>query len=111
MLNRWPALDLVRHLAGFRGRAFLYIVKSTRRDVELGGIRVPHYLHTPIKLYKRDFAAYFRLNRVEAQGVIRPVGTDAGRWAERLNNWERMLAHQTPFNALGTFFTLELIRK
>ena len=111
MLNRWPALDLVRHLAGFRGRAFLHIVKSTRRDVELGGIRVPHYLHTPIKLYKRDFAAYFRLNRVEAQGVIRPVGTDAGRWAERLNNWERMLAHRTPFNALGTFFTLELIRK
>jgi SAM-dependent methyltransferase len=110
MLNRWPALDLVRHLSGFRGRAFWQAVRSNQRDVDFGGVLVPHYLCTPIDLYRRDFAAYFRLNRVEAQGVFRPVGLDAGRWAEHLDNWERAFAHRAPFYALGTFFTLELER-
>ena len=110
MLNRWPALDLVRHIAGFRLRAFWQAVSSSRRDVELGGVRVPHYLHRPIDLYRRVFAAHFRLRRVEAQGVLRPVGTDAGWWTAHLDDWESALAHRAPFNALGTFFTLELVR-
>ena len=110
MLNRWPAYDLVRHLIRFRWRSFVQIVNSKKRDVELGGMRIPHYLHTPISLFQRDFAAYFRLSRVEAQGVFRPVVADTGRWAERLDHWERTVAHRRPFNAMGTFYTLELVR-
>jgi hypothetical protein len=110
MLNRWPVLDLVRHLAGLRVRTFWQIVRLNPRDVELGGIQVPHYFYTPVDLYRRVFAKHFRLRRVETQGVFRPVGTDAGRWSARLDGWESALANHAPFYGLGTFFTLELER-
>jgi SAM-dependent methyltransferase len=110
MLNRWPTPDLVRHAASLRGRMLWGALTSNRREVELGGIPVPHYLYAPRDLYRRLFAAEFRLERMEAQGLFRPVGAEA-HWAQaRLDHWERALAHRAPFNALGTFFSLELAR-
>jgi SAM-dependent methyltransferase len=110
LLNRWPALDLLRHAAGLRGRAFWQGLTSDRRDVTLGGIRVPHYLYAPLGLYRRVFAAQFRLRRVESQGFLRPVGAEAPWGQAQLDQWERALACRAPFNALGAFFTLEMTR-
>jgi SAM-dependent methyltransferase len=108
MLNRWPALELLRHLGKLRWRELGRGVTSTRRDVNLGGLSVSHYLVSPLSLYRRVFAEHFQLGRVEAQGLLVHLGAEPGT---RLNRWERAIAHRPPFHSLGTFFSLELVRK
>jgi SAM-dependent methyltransferase len=110
LLNRWPALDLLRQAAGLHARALWQSLVSDRRQVSLGGVPVAHYLYSPLSLYRRVFAADFRLSRVEAQGLLQVVGAAPGWSRRRLARWERSLATRAPFYALGTFFSLELAR-
>jgi SAM-dependent methyltransferase len=97
LLNRWPLPDVVR----LKWRSLL----SPRRAVNLGGTLVTHYLYSPLPLYRHVFAGHFKLRRVEAQGLVSTVGQT------RLAHWERALASHAPFQSLGTFFSLELIRR
>ncbi len=108
LLNRWPMLDLWQIFARRRWREGWRRLHSSRREVNLGGISVPHYLYSPLTLYRRTFAEQFRLGRVEAQGLLGAPGAEPGA---RLAAWERALAGRPPFHSLGTFCSLELIRR
>jgi len=75
--------------------------------VNFGGISLPHYLYSPLSLYREVFARHFHLNRIEGQGIIRPLGPNRG---QRLEKLERQLASKFPLHSFGTFFSMELTR-
>jgi SAM-dependent methyltransferase len=108
LLNRWPLLDGLRQWARGQWRTAWATFASNRRLVKVSGSRVQHYAYSPSKLYRNVFASNFHLSRIEAQGLIRPVN---GGWGRGLEGWERALAHRFPFHSLGTFFSLELVRR
>ncbi|HLX07524.1 MAG TPA: class I SAM-dependent methyltransferase [Thermoanaerobaculia bacterium] len=131
LLNRWPVAELARRWRrGGLTAAWQALAAAWRgeRQVEIGGVRVPHRLLTPRRLYRRVFARDFALLRVRGQGVLRPVddptatpvtaatrpeaasaATPAG--SGRLDRWEERLGAWPGSRALGTFFTLELRRR
>jgi hypothetical protein len=108
MLNRWPALDILRRLARLNLRYTWHIWNSDERDVELGGRSIRHYLYSPLAVYQHYFSSAFLLERVSGQGIFRPVESDAGRWLEDI---ERRVAAIYPFFLAGTFFSLEMVRR
>ena len=107
LLNRWPFSDIVRQFIKFRWLDAWLTIKMNPRNVNLGGISIPHYLYSPLSLYRQVFARHFQLSHIEGQGIIRPL--DA-KWGGRLEHLERQLASRFPFYSLGVFFSLELTR-
>jgi len=121
LLNRLPLADLARRLrsGGWQaGTAGLAAAWRGCRLVTIGGVPVPHRLHSPRRLYREVFARDFALLRVNGQGVLRSVDDPAApaagpgprrrrgrdRWEERLGAWPAS-------RALGTFFSLEMRRR
>ncbi len=107
LLNRWPIFDIARQIVSLRWRDALRTSTNNPRDVRLGPMLIPHYLHSPLSLHRSVFARHFRLRRIESYGLIRPVD---GAWGARLDGLERRLASRYPFHSLGVFFSLEMIR-
>ena len=107
LLNRLPLSDLAWQLVKFHWLDAWRTIKTNPRNVNLGGISIPHYLYSPLSLYRKVFAPHFQLSHVEGQGIICPV--DA-KWGGRLEHLERQLASRSPFYSLGVFFSLELTR-
>ncbi len=128
LLNRWPAAELARRwrrgglAVGWQALAAAW---RGERQVEIGGVQVPHRIHTPRQLYRRVFARDFALLRVHGQAVFRPVddppaspdgppASAGGATPARsglLDRWEERLGAWPVSRALGTFFTLEMRRR
>ena len=114
-LNRWPVMDLARRLrpGGRLGAALRASLRGGRR-VEIEGIAVPHRLWTPGGL-ARVFGADFRLVRVAGQAVV--LRADAlphpGIHARvgAVASLETFLSRLPLFRSVGTFFTLEMVRR
>lgn len=125
LLNRLPLAALARRFrsGGWQaGAAGVAAAWHGRRLVTIGGVPVPHRLHSPRRLYREVFARDFELLRVSGQGVLRPVDDPAhpatpaagpgprrpwrgrDRWEERLGAWPAS-------RGLGTFFALEMRRR
>jgi SAM-dependent methyltransferase len=120
LLNRLPLAALVRRFrsGGWQaGAAGVAAAWRGCRLVTIGGVPVPHRLHSPRRLYREVFARDFALLRVSGQGVLRPVDDPAAvegpgsrrrrgrdRWEERLGAWPSS-------RGLGTFFALEMRRR
>jgi hypothetical protein len=107
MLNRWPLLEIARHLAHSRWPDFWGSISRSSRIVNLGGISLPHYLYSPLCLYRDVFARHFHLKRVEGQAIIRPLGSNRGKRLEKL---ERQVASKFPLHSCGVFFSMEMTR-
>lgn len=107
LLNRWPLADLARYFIGLHWANFWRTMVSTRREVNIGDVLIPHYLYSPLSLYHHVFAGYFLLNRIEGQGVFRPIYSNSGR---HVTGVEKRLASVFPFHSLGIFFSIEMIR-
>ncbi len=108
VLNRYPWLDMARHLAKFRWRETWNTLTKARRDIQLGNVVVPHYFYSPLPLYRNTFAAHFRLSRLSGQGFIRPVAVS---WGASLDSLDEILGSRFPFSSLSSFFSLELVRR
>lgn len=124
LISTFAGLNAAADLSGFRcaavrlvrpgGVLFLHVLGRWRRGyrrtltVPIAGVEVPHRLWTPGELI-RLFAADFSGSRICGQGIVRPVD-DPGLFAGR-DRWERALSPLPLARALGTFFTLELIRR
>jgi SAM-dependent methyltransferase len=98
-----PGGVLLLHVLGRRRLGW-----RRRRSVRIAGVDVPHRLWSHREL-RRAFASGFSLSRVSGQGILRPVD-DPGRFAYR-DRWERAVSDLPVFRALGTFVSLELIRR
>ena len=107
LLNRWPLADLARSFIGLHWTRLWQAIVSIRREVDIGDVRIPHYLYSPLSLYRGVFAGYFRLNRIEGQGIFRPVHS---HWGKGLAWPEIKLASKFPFHSSGVFFSVEMIR-
>jgi len=107
VLNRWPLLNITRQLAGLHLSNVWRIITLGKRYVDLGGVLVPHYLYSPLSLYRRVFRPYFRMCSISGQGIIRPL---EGKWGTRLEHVERRWASRFPFHSLGIFFSIEMSR-
>jgi len=107
LLNRWPMFDIARQIARLRWRDAWHSSMNNAREVRLGPMLIPHYLYSPMSLYRSVFARHFRLSRIEGYGFIRPLHA---AWGTRLEGLERRLAATFPFHSLGVFFSLELVR-
>jgi SAM-dependent methyltransferase len=125
LLNRLPLAALLQRFRsdGWQaGAAGLATAWRGCRLVTIGGVPVPHRLHSPRRLYREVFARDFELLRVSGQGVLRPVDDPAsasaaaasgpGSWRRRgLDRWEERLGAWPSSRALGTFFALEMRRR
>ena len=107
LLNRWPMFDIARQIARLRWRDAWRTSTNNPREIRLGPMLIPHYLYSPMSLYRSAFARHFRLRRIEGYGCIRPL---YAAWGARLEGLERRLAASFPFHSLGIFFSLELVR-
>jgi SAM-dependent methyltransferase len=107
LLNRWPIADIARHFIGLNWSNVWRAIVSPQRQVNIGDVLIPHYLYSPLSLYRRAFAAYFRLNRIDGQGIFRPTHVNSGK---QLAGAEKKLASIFPFHSLGIFFSAEMIR-
>ena len=108
LLNRWPAREIAGSLLHLKWREAAYRLTHADRMVNLAGLTVPHTLYSPLALYRHVFAPFFRLQRVEAQGLFSELRATNG---SRMHTSERMLDRYFPFHSLGTFFSLEMIRR
>lgn len=124
LISTFAGLNAAADLSGFAraadrlvrpgGVLFLHVLGrqrmglQRRRSVRIAGVDVPHRLWSPREL-ARAFAPGFSLSRVSGQGILRPVD-DAGKFACR-DRWERAVADLPGFRTLGTFVSLELIRR
>ncbi len=108
LLNRWCLLEIARHFVRLNWRQGWRAVTSNLMDVNIGGALISHYLYSPFTLYSQIFASDFHLSQVSGHGIIRPVGS---RWGTPLKNLDKGLGGMFPFSSLGSFFSLELIRK
>lgn len=121
VLNRFPVAELFR-----RGR--LGAALRGERVVAIAGVPVPHRLWTPRRL-ARSFAADFGLSRISGQALLVPAdaltplpspadgrggrGRSVRAMPRLLDRMgvERRLSALPLFRSLGTFFTLELVRR
>jgi SAM-dependent methyltransferase len=124
LISTFAGLNAAPDLAGFAraaarlvrpgGVLFLHVLSRWRKGgrrtltVRIAGVAVPHRLWTSSELV-RVFATEFSLSRIAGQGILRPVD-DPGRFAGR-DRWERALSALPIARGLGTFLTLELIRR
>jgi SAM-dependent methyltransferase len=120
LISTFAGLNAAADLSGFAraaarlvrpgGVLFLHVLnplrKGRRPTVRIAGIEVPHRLWSPRKL-ARAFAPEFFVSRKAGQGILRPVD-DPG---ETMSRWENALSGLPGFRSLGTFFTLELVRR
>lgn len=91
------------------GVLFLHVLNRLRRsNVRIAGVEVPHRLWSPREL-ARVFTPAFAVSRIAGQGILRPVD-DPGRFTRR-DRWERALSLLPVARRLGTFYTLELVRR
>jgi SAM-dependent methyltransferase len=107
LLNRWPMFDIARQIVKLRWRDAWRTSTNNPREIRLGPMLIPHYLYSPMSLYRSVFARHFRLSRIEGYGFIRPL---YAAWGAQLEGLERRLAATFPFHSLGVFFSLELVR-
>ncbi|HKI02514.1 MAG TPA: class I SAM-dependent methyltransferase [Thermoanaerobaculia bacterium] len=123
LISTFAGLNAAADLTGFAraaarlvrpgGVLFLHVLNRLRKGlgkgglltVRIAGVEVPHRLWSPREL-ARVFVPAFSRSRVAGQGILRPVD-DPGRFS-RL---ERALSGLPVARALGTFFSLELIRR
>lgn len=120
LLSTFAGLNAAADLTGFAraasrlvrpgGVLFLHVLNPFRKGrtltVRIAGIEVPHRLWSPREL-ARFFAADFSVSRLAGQGILRPVD-DPG---QSMDHWERAVSALPVFRSLGTFFSLELIRR
>jgi SAM-dependent methyltransferase len=121
VLNRLPLAALVRRFRSGGWQAGAAGVAATWRGwqlVTIGGVPVPHRLHSPRRLYREVFARDFELLRVSGQGVLHPVddpaepAADPGSRRRRCRDrWEERLGAWPSTRGLGTFFALEMRRR
>jgi len=107
LLNRWPIVDLTQQFFSLHWSKLWCTIVSAQREVNIGDVIIPHYLYSPLSLYRRVFAEYFQLNRIDGQSIFRPTHFLLGR---HLASAEKKLASKFPFNSLGIFFSIEMIR-
>jgi len=107
LLNRWPIFDIARQIVTLQWQDAWRTSTNNPRDVRLGPMLIPHYLYSPMSLYRSVFARHFRVRGIEGYGFIRPL---YAAWGARLEGLERRLAATFPFHSLGVFFSLELVR-
>jgi SAM-dependent methyltransferase len=122
LISTFAGLNAAADLAGLSrsaarlvrpgGVLFFHVLNPRRKgkelEVRIAGIEVPHRLWAPREL-ARIFAVDFSFSRLSGQGILRPVD-DAGRFAHR-DRWERILSVLPVARSLGTFYTLEMIRR
>ncbi|HEV8579335.1 MAG TPA: class I SAM-dependent methyltransferase [Thermoanaerobaculia bacterium] len=124
LISTFAGLNAASGLSGFAraaarlvrpgGVLFLHVLGRWRKrlrktlSVRIAGIDVPHRLWS-VRELARAFAPGFALSRIAGQGILRPVD-DAGKNAS-LDRWERAVAELPVSRALGTFVSLELIRR
>ena len=122
LISTFAGLNAAADLAGLAhsagrlvrpgGVLFFHVLNPRRKGKELAvriaGVEVPHRSRSPREL-ARIFAADFSFSRMSGQGILRPVD-DAGRFAHR-DCWERVLSVLPVARSLGTFYTLEMIRR
>jgi SAM-dependent methyltransferase len=108
LLNRWPALEILGSFFQLNWRAGWNSLVSKERMVKFGEMSVPHYLYSPLSLYRHVFAPYFHLQRIEAQGLLAVPDSNAGSFIRGL---EGVVARRPPFYFFGTFFSLQMVRK
>lgn len=119
LISTFAGLNAAADLSGFAraaarlvrpgGVLFLHVLNRFRKGrsltVRIAGVEVPHRLWSPREL-ARVFAPAFSLARIAGQGILRPVDGPG-----RSSGWERALSGLPGARALGTFFSLELIRR
>jgi SAM-dependent methyltransferase len=124
VISTFAGLNAAADLSGFAraasrlvrpgGVLFLHVLGRWRmglrrsRTVRIAGIDVAHRLWTPREL-ARIFAGDFSLLQVRGQGILRPVN-DCGRFSRR-DRWERAVSGLPGLRGLGTFASVELIRR
>ncbi len=114
MLNRH---DLWKTVERLRRKGWRRDDRSACADtmlVSIGGVTLPHYLHTPMDAYRRYFAASFRLCRVYGMGVLRPPRIPhwlRGPGLATLTRLDRYAAAPYPLSGWGTFFVLEMQKR
>ena len=124
LISTFAGLNAAADLHGFArsavrlvrpgGVLFLHVLGRRRRgrrpgsSVRIAGLDVPHRLWSPREL-ARALAPGFALSRLAGQGILRPVD-DPGPFAHR-DRWERFVSRLPGVRALGTFVSLELIRR
>jgi SAM-dependent methyltransferase len=107
LLNRFPVLEIARQFIHLHWRACWQTMTASQRKVNVGNIVLPHYLYSPLWLYRNVFASDFRLTHIAGQGFIRPLES---AWGEHVESLERRLASAFPFHSAGIFFSLEMTR-
>lgn len=113
-LNAAPSLEgfaaAASRLVRTGGVLFLHVLnrwrKGRRLAVRIAGVEVPHRLWTPREL-ARVFAPDFLVSGLRGQGIFRPVD-DSG---DQAMHWERAASSMPGLRSLGTFFSLEMIRR
>jgi SAM-dependent methyltransferase len=124
LISTFAGLNAAADLSGFAraagrlvrpgGVLFLHVLGRWRMgrrpssSVRIAGIDVPHRLWSPREL-ARAFAPGFSLSQIAGQGILRPVD-DPGPFAHR-DRWERFVSRLPGVRALGTFVSLELVRR
>ncbi len=120
LLSTFAGLNAAADLVGFAraaarlvrpgGVLFLHVLnplrKGRRLSVRIAGVEVPHRLWSPREL-ARFFEPEFSVTRIAGQGILRPVDDPGGAW----DRWERVVSEVPGLRRLGTFFSLELIRR
>jgi SAM-dependent methyltransferase len=106
LLNRWPLADIARYFVDLQWSTLWHTISSSRREVQIGNVLVPHYLYSPSLLYRRTFAKYFRLKRLDGQGILQATDANLGI---QPGHAEKRLSSSFPFHSLGIFFSIEMI--
>jgi ubiquinone/menaquinone biosynthesis C-methylase UbiE len=120
LISTFAGLNAASDLSGFAraaarlvrpgGVLFLHVLNPLRKGrtltVRIAGVEVPHRLWSPREL-ARVFVPDFSLSRIAGQGILRSVD-DPG---QSMSRWERVLSDLPIFRGLGTFFSLELLRR
>jgi SAM-dependent methyltransferase len=122
LISTFAGLNAAADLTGFAraaprlvrpgGVLFLHVLNPRwkGRDfmARIAGVEVPHRLWTAREL-ARIFTADFTRSRLSGQGILRPVD-DSERNA-RIDPLERALSALPLARSLGTFYSLEMIRR
>jgi SAM-dependent methyltransferase len=124
LISTFAGLNTAADLTGFAraatrlvrpgGVLFLHVLnlrgKGRTLRVRIAGIEVPHRLWTPREL-ARGFPG-FAVSRLAGQGILRPVD-DFGRTVRnvRRDRWERAVSRLPIARGLGTFYSLEMVRR
>lgn len=120
LISTFAGLNAAEDLSGFAraaarlvrpgGALFLHVLNPFRKGktltVKIAGVEVPHRLWSPRDL-ARIFSADFSVSRIAGQGILRPVDNPG----QSMDRWERAVSALPVFRSLGTFFSMEMIRR